>query len=149
MTDVNLKQQSCLKIPLPNRLGKLAENLSQIQKICAEESPQTLIFNPIKESRYFIEWIVPDLIHVDIDLAAELVDLGRVLTQWLFNWEKICSNSPEKTHIAQQVEQWLNRVWEISQLPLGEIGNRSYDNSNSALSQPRSFSQAARNSTCQ
>jgi hypothetical protein len=31
----------------------------------------------------------------DIDQAAELVDLGRVLTGWLFDKEKIWSNSTD------------------------------------------------------
>jgi hypothetical protein len=126
MTDLSLKQQSFVKNPLPNRLGKLAENLSQIQKLCAEESDQELILNLIKESRYFIEWTVPDLIQVDIEQAAELVNLGRGLTRWLFNWEKIWSNPQEKTHIAQQVEQWLKRVLEMSQLRRGAIAIKHF-----------------------
>jgi hypothetical membrane protein len=28
-------------------------------------------------------------VDIDVDASAELVDLGRVFTRWLFNWEKI------------------------------------------------------------
>ncbi|MBP5974347.1 hypothetical protein HW132_16805 [Brasilonema sp. CT11] len=114
MTDFSLKKQSFVKNDIPNRLHKLADNLSQIKNLCAEESHQESILNLAKESRYFIEWTVPDMVQVDIDQAAELVDLGRVLTRWLFNWEKIWSDSKEKTKITQQAEDWLKRVLEIS-----------------------------------
>lgn len=49
--------------------------------------------------RYFIKWTVPDMIQVDVDQAVELVDLGRVLTRWPFNCEKIWFDSTEKTKV--------------------------------------------------
>jgi hypothetical protein len=116
MKDFILKQESFVKNDIPARLYQLAENLSQIQKFFIEESHQELILNLAKESRYFIEWTVPDLIHLDIDQAAELVDLGRFLTRWLFNWEKIWSDSIEKSRVIQQTEEWLGRVLEISRI---------------------------------
>jgi hypothetical protein len=50
----------------------------------------------------------------DIDQAAELVDLGRVLTRWLFKWDNIWSDTTEKLSAAQQTKEWLRRVLEIS-----------------------------------
>jgi hypothetical protein len=116
MTDFSLKQQAFDQKELSNRLHQLAENLAQIQKLCISESPPSSMFDLVKESRYFIEWTVPDLVKIDIDRAAELVDLGRVLTRWLFNLEKIWSDRQEKIQVAQQAEQWRKRVVEISQL---------------------------------
>ena len=92
------------------------ENLSQIKNLYVEGSHQESILNLAKENRYFIEWTVPDMVLLDIDQAAELVDLGRVLTRWLFNWEKIWSDSTEKTKAIQQAEDWFERVLEISQI---------------------------------
>lgn len=111
ITDFTLKQHF-VKKDVPVRLHQLAENLSQIQNLCIQES----ILNLAKESRYFIEWIVPDMVQVDIDQAAELVDLGRVLTHWLFKWEKIWSDSTEKTKAIQQAGDWFERILEISQI---------------------------------
>jgi len=116
MTDFTLQQQSFAKNDIPTRLHQLAENLSQIKKLYVEGSHQESILNLAKESRYFIEWTVPDMVLLDIDQAAELVDLGRVLTRWLFNWEKIWSDSTEKTKAIQQAEDWFERVLEISQI---------------------------------
>lgn len=50
----------------------------------------------------------------DIDRAAEFVDLVRVLTRWLFKWDTIWSDATEKLSAAQQTENWLKRVLEIS-----------------------------------
>ena len=116
MIDLTLKQQSFVKNDIPTRLHQLAENLSKIKNLCAEGSHQESILNLAKESRYFIEWTVPDIIPLDIDQAAELVDLGRVLTRWLFNWEKIWSDSIEKNKAIQLADDWFKRVLEISLL---------------------------------
>lgn len=50
----------------------------------------------------------------EIDRAAELVDLVRVLTRWLFKWGTIWSDATEKLSATQQTENWLKRVLEIS-----------------------------------
>ena len=116
MIDLTLKQQSFVKNDIPTRLHQLAENLSKIKNLYAEGSHQESILNLAKESRYFIEWTVPDMVPLDIDQAAELVDLGRVLTRWLFNWEKIWSDSIEKSKAIQLADDWFKRVLEISLL---------------------------------
>lgn len=115
MTDFTLKQQSFVQNDIPTRLGHLAANLSQIKTLWLEGSHQDLIIHLVKESRYFIEWIVPDMVEADdIDRAAELVDLVRVLTRWLFKWDTIWSDATEKLSAAEQTENWLKRVVEIS-----------------------------------
>jgi hypothetical protein len=115
MTDFTLKQQSFVQDDIPTRLGYLAVNLSQIKTLWLEGLHQDSIIQLVKESRYFIEWIVPDMVKADnIDQAAELVDLVRVLTRWLFKWDTIWSDATEKLSAAQQTENWLKRVLEIS-----------------------------------
>ena len=115
MTDFTLKQQSFVQNDIPTRLGHLAANLSQIKTLWLEGSHQDSIIHLVKESRYFIEWIVPDMVEADdIDRAAELVDLVRVLTRWLFKWDTIWSDATEKLSAAEQTENWLKRVVEIS-----------------------------------
>ncbi|MEH2075394.1 MAG: hypothetical protein V7K57_13515 [Nostoc sp.] len=105
MTDFTLKQQSFVQDDIPTRLGYLAVNLSQIKTLWLEGLHQDSIIQLVKESRYFIEWIVPDMVIADdIDQAAELVDLVRVLTRWLFKWDTIWSDATEKLSAAQQTE---------------------------------------------
>jgi hypothetical protein len=118
VTELSLNPQTSHKNDLLKHLHQLAENLARMQKLCTSESPQSLMLDLVKESRYFIEWTVPELVQLDIDIAAELVDLGRVFTRWLFNLDKIWSDDREKMQIAHQAEQWLKRVVEISQSPM-------------------------------
>ncbi len=93
-----------------------------------DASQQQAVLDLAKESRHYIEWIVPDMVKKDdIDQAAELVDLGRVLTRWLFDKEKIWSDltdNVETRYIASaQAQQWLQRVLEISQTYERSVSN--------------------------
>ena len=120
MTDLTLKQQNFTNNDIPTRLQELGANLAQIQTLFIDAEQQQAILNLAKESRHYIEWIVPDMVKKDdIDQAAELVDLGRVLTRWLFDREKIWSDSTDnvetRTQASSQAQQWLQRVFEISQ----------------------------------
>lgn len=49
----------------------------------------------------------------DIDRAAELVDLGRLLTCWLFHWKDMWSDAQLKQAAAVATGDWLRRVLEI------------------------------------
>jgi hypothetical protein len=116
MTNINITQQKFTKDDVPTRLQHLTSNLSEIKSLFMSNSHHESILKLVKESRYFIEWVVPDMAPIDIEQAAEIVDLQRVLTRWLSNWEKICSHATEKTKVIQQIEQWVLRVSEISQM---------------------------------
>ncbi|WP_242044955.1 hypothetical protein [Anabaena azotica] len=50
----------------------------------------------------------------DIDRAGELVDLGRLLTRWLFHWDDIWSDSEQRHLAASETQNWLSRVSEIA-----------------------------------
>jgi hypothetical protein len=114
MIELTPQQQSFVQDDVPTRLHHLAAHLSQIQSLWTQDSSQDLIMALVKESRYFIEWTVPDIVKADdIDQAAELVDLGRVLTRWLFNWDNIWSDDEQKQVAAGQTQDWLCRVLEI------------------------------------
>ncbi|MDZ8055721.1 MAG: hypothetical protein RMX68_010340 [Aulosira sp. ZfuVER01] len=115
MIELTPQQQSFVQDDVPTRLHHLAAHLSQIQSLWTQDSSQDLIMALAKESRYFIEWTVPDMVKADdIDQAAELVDLGRVLTRWLFNWDNIWCDYEQKQVAAEQTQDWLCRVLEIS-----------------------------------
>lgn len=116
MTNFNTKQQNFIINDVPTRLHHLATNLSEIKSLFISSSHQESILALIKESRYFIEWVVPDMVPIDVEQAAEIVDLQRVLTRWLSSWEKIWSDATEKTKAIQQTEEWRSRVLEISQM---------------------------------
>ncbi|BAZ09885.1 hypothetical protein NIES4071_16990 [Calothrix sp. NIES-4071] len=128
MTNFTLQQQNFTSNDISTRLQQLGANLASIQTLFTDASQQQAILNLAKESRYFIEWTVPDMVKKDdIDQAAELVDLGRVLTCWLFDKEKIWSDSTDnletRTQASSQAQQWSQRVSEISQTYERSVSN--------------------------
>ncbi|MCC5655124.1 hypothetical protein LC609_36315 [Nostoc sp. XA013] len=115
MIELTPRQQIFIQDDVPTRLHHLAAYLEQIQSLWTGVSSQELMLTLVKESRYFIEWTVPDMVKADdIDRAAELVDLGRLLTRWLFNWENIWSDAEQKQSASLETSYWLRRVLEIS-----------------------------------
>lgn len=116
MTDWTKKQERFLQYNIPTRLGHLATNLARIKSFCDDVTPQDVGARLLKESLYFIEWTVPNMVQTDIDQAAELVVLGRTLTRWLFNWEKISSDATALTQVHTEVSSWSRRVLDMSGL---------------------------------
>ena len=115
MIEVTPKQQIFMQDDVTTRLRRLATHLSQIQSLWTQGSSEDLILALIDESRYFIEWTVPDMVKADdIDRAAELVDLVRLLTRWLFHWDNIWTDAEQKQSASAQISYWLQRVLEIS-----------------------------------
>ncbi|OYD89138.1 hypothetical protein CDG77_20040 [Nostoc sp. 'Peltigera membranacea cyanobiont' 213] len=115
MNDFVSKEQSFVQDDVPTRLHHLAAHVEQIQSSWTQGSSQELMLTLVKESRYFIEWTVPDMVKADdIDRACELVDLGRMLTQWLFHWDNIWSDAEQKQSASLETSYWLRRVLEIS-----------------------------------
>ncbi|QLE58335.1 hypothetical protein [Nostoc sp. TCL26-01] len=115
MIEVTPEQQIFMQDDVPTRLHHLARHLSHIQSLWTGASSQESILDLIKESRYFLEWTVPDMVKSDdIDRAAELVDLGRLLTRWLFHWEKIWFDAQQRQSALEQTQYWLHRVLEIA-----------------------------------
>ncbi|AUB35513.1 hypothetical protein COO91_01393 [Nostoc flagelliforme CCNUN1] len=115
MIEVTPKQQIFMQDDVTTRLRRLATHLSQIQSLWTQGSSEDLILVLVDESRYFIEWTVPDMVKADdIDRACELVDLVRLLTRWLFHWDNIWTDAEQKQSASAQISYWLQRVLEIS-----------------------------------
>ncbi|MBE9038861.1 hypothetical protein [aff. Roholtiella sp. LEGE 12411] len=115
MIEVTPKQQIFMQDDVPTRLHRLAAHLSQIQSLWTEASSADLLLALVDESRYFIEWTVPEMVEADdIDRACELADLVRLLTRWLFHWEDMWTDAQQKQSAAFQTQDWLRRVLEIA-----------------------------------
>lgn len=128
-----VNQESFQQNDVPTQLQYLAAHLNQIQSLAkpgainpagtpsssvgsiAIDSSEQIV-NLMRESRYYIEWIVPHLIDIDIEQAIEITDLGRVLTRWLFDWEKIWTDTDSRNEVAQVVGSLSERILEMSKL---------------------------------
>lgn len=114
MNTVTLDRERFQQNDIPTQLNHLAANLDQMRSLVLTGTDSHKIISLMRESRYYIEWIVPQFVDIDVDSSAELVDLGRVLTQWLFNWEKIWVDAEERTEVAQIAGSLSERVREVS-----------------------------------
>jgi hypothetical protein len=116
MNTVTLNQERFQQNDIPAQLNYLAAHLNQIQSLALEEDSSDQIVSLMRESLYYIEWIVPHLVDIDINQAAELVDLGRILARWQLNWEKISASREERTEVAQIAGSLSERVQEVSKV---------------------------------
>ncbi|BAZ10672.1 hypothetical protein NIES4071_24950 [Calothrix sp. NIES-4071] len=98
MTDLIQRQEIFTQDDIATRLSNIAKNLRTIN--------QVVVSNPdcaskiIRESLFFIEWTAPSLVQVDVNQATELVELGRTLAHWQYNWEKISKQAPAREEVA-------------------------------------------------
>lgn len=113
MKDWTQKQQRFQRDNIPTRLGNLASNLAHIKSFSNDPAHGDLVVSLVEESKFFIEWTAPEM---DIDTAAELVDLQRLLSRWQRHWSQIWTDTEARTQIAQQAKQASERVLEMSGL---------------------------------
>lgn len=118
MTIATLDRECFEKNDIPTRLSYLSAHLAQIQSLATSAIEEEEIVNLMRESRYYIEWTVPHLVDIDVDSAATLVDLGRILTRWLFDWETIWTDTKARTEVAQIARQESAHIQEISKVAL-------------------------------
>lgn len=114
MTIATLDREYFQQNDIPMRLNYLSAHLGQIQSFVSSATHEDKIVSLMRESRYYIEWTVPQLVDIDVDSAAFLVDLGRILTRWLFNWETIRADAKARIEITQIARQASERIQEIS-----------------------------------
>lgn len=118
MTIATLDRECFQQNDIPTRLNHLSVHLAQIQLLATNATDEDKIVSLIRESRYYIEWTVPHLVDIDVNSAAFLVDLGRILTRWLFNWETIRTDTKARCEVAQIARQASERVQEILKVAL-------------------------------
>jgi hypothetical protein len=113
MKDWTKKKERYLHDDLPNRLGNLAVNLARITSLSDNVVNCDLVESLVEESKFFIEWTAID---VEIDKAAELVDLQIKLAQWQLMWAEIWANPTARMNVAKQAHNWSEYLLDMSGL---------------------------------
>ena len=107
MNNLAYSQQIYLQFDTSQQLNSLAERLDHITTICNGANDLSSVVELIRESQYFIEWTAPNL---SIDDAAILVDLGRILATWKYQWTEISSNPASILEVHDLAQNWHKRI---------------------------------------
>ncbi|NJM49233.1 MAG: hypothetical protein HC860_26195 [Alkalinema sp. RU_4_3] len=99
-----------------SQFHSLVLNLTRVQTLIQEEPDGTIAKHLIRESQFFIEWTVPTMdLATEIDFAADLVDLQRLLGKWKLHWEEHWENEQKRLAIIEALKQWCDRLQQYSQ----------------------------------
>lgn len=98
MKDLIQQEKLFTQDNVATRLSKIANNLGAIKREVTT-NPDTA-FSLIKESLDFVEWTAPTLVEVDVEKAAELVNVGRTLARWQYHWEEISQDVGALSNVA-------------------------------------------------
>lgn len=102
-----------LRDPLPIRLGGLAANLARVKSFSNHPKHGSSVESLIGESKYFIEWTAPD---AEVETQAALITLQVQLALWQLNWPKIWLDPAQRDAVADQAQEWSERVLALSGL---------------------------------
>lgn len=111
MKDQAAIQERYLRDKLPVRLGGLAANLARIKSFSDHPDHQDVVESLLGESKFFIEWTVPD---AGLEVQTELVELQIQLARWQRRWENIWADPIQRATVAEQAHEWSKRVLEMS-----------------------------------
>jgi hypothetical protein len=110
-------QPKCFQRVTSAQFSQLAANLTQIKTLTQAGVEEQAAQDLIRESQIFIEWVVHNLdLETNLVLSTELVELQRQLSRWKLHWSVLWSNPQERSQIAQCVQEWSDRLHNLSKL---------------------------------
>ena len=113
MRDFSAIKERYMQDVLSIRLGGLAANLARVNSFSDHPDHCEAVEYLLEESKFFIEWTVPDS---ELNVQAELVDLQIQLAVWQHNWTQIWNDPLQRTAVAHQAGEWSKKVLDMSGL---------------------------------
>ena len=107
------KKERYLRDPLPIRLAGLAADLARVSSSARHESGSASVEEMLEESQYYIEWTAAE---AEPDVAAELVDMQRMIGLWRKSWPEAQKNNTQRTLLSVQAKKWSDQVLGFSGL---------------------------------
>lgn len=111
MINKERKQQRYLADPLPVRLAGLAADLARISSSARNASGSSNVEKMLEESQYYIEWTAAE---ATPEVAAELVDIQRMIVLWRRAWPEIQHSPAQRTLLSVQSKKWSDVVLDYS-----------------------------------
>lgn len=113
MINITRKQERYLRDPLPIRLAGLAADLARVSSSAHHLTGAKSVATMLKESQYFIEWTASE---TEPEVAAELVDIQRMIALWRKAWLDAQINRTQRTLFYVQAKKWSELVLRFSGL---------------------------------
>jgi len=113
MTKMNAVRERYLKDGFETRLGGLAANLARLASFSSRMKNNQSVEYLLDESKWFIEWTVPD---AELEMQAELVELQVQLAVWHRAWQKGNIEGDRLREMITQAREWSDRLLEQSGL---------------------------------
>ena len=113
MKDWEKLHQRFMRDPLDKRLGGLAATLGRISSSARDSNTPNTVFDLLDEAKHLIEWTAAD---ADSEVAAELVQIQRLITLWQKSWESAYQEKSQRILLATQAKEWSDKTLQSSGL---------------------------------
>jgi hypothetical protein len=111
-----------LRLDRPQQLGSIASSLKRIRTNVQfrDEPGYQVALAAIEECQHLTEWLITTLNlqadESDLNLAETLLQVGRQVSQWKYDWQHCCQNSAKREEVATISEKWSEQMLERSGL---------------------------------
>lgn len=103
----NRRRERFLRDPISIRLGGLATELARISSSAKRDQGATVVPRMLEESQWYIEWTAPE---TDPEVAAELVDIQRMIALWRKAWPEAQKHRPQRLLLSVQAKKWSDQI---------------------------------------
>jgi hypothetical protein len=113
MMNKERKRERFMRDPLPVRLAGLAADLARVSSSARHSTSAQSVESMLEESQYYIEWTADQF---EPEIAAELVDIQRMVALWRQAWPKAQNDRTQRTLLSVQAKKWSDVVLRYSGL---------------------------------
>ena len=107
MIEKEKRRQRYLRDPLPIRLGGLAATLGRISSSARKSDSAVVVAELLDEAKHFIEWTAAE---ATPEIAAELVQIQRMITLWQKAWITSKDVHIQRTLLSVQAKTWSDKA---------------------------------------
>jgi hypothetical protein len=101
------KRERFVQRPLSFRLGSIAADLARVSSTAKHDPITPMVDTMMAESLYFIEWTAAE---TEPEVAAELVDIQRMLGLWRKAWPEAQKHRAQRLLLSVQAKKWSDQV---------------------------------------
>ncbi len=102
-----------LRDSFPRRMGNLSATLGRISSSARNSNNPEVVTDLLDEAKHLIEWTAAE---AEVEIAAELVRMQRIITLWLSAWCESNQNASQRALLSVQAKDWSDRAIDFSGL---------------------------------